>query len=114
MYKFTFDSLNIIPKNHPRLIHGSKTEIKKSSRQIFGVTIAYLKENSKIKNKFFKKNSYPEIRKTYFLAQNWGRGGGGGRLIHRINLYMGKYSQYLFPVGFLNIVVFITILLLLS
>ena len=28
--------------------------------------IVYLKENSKIKDKFFKKNSYPEIRKTYF------------------------------------------------
>ena len=112
MYNLTFHSLNIIPKNHPRLIHGSKTEIKKSPRQIFGVTIAYLKENSKIKNKFFKKNSYPEIRKTYFLPPKLG-GGGGGRLIHGINLYMGKYSQYLFPVGFLNTVVFIPILLLL-
>ena len=34
---------------------GSKTEIKKSSGQIFHATIAYLKENSKIKDKFLKK-----------------------------------------------------------
>ena len=34
---------------------GTKTEIKKSSGQIFHVTIGYLKENSKIKDKFFKK-----------------------------------------------------------
>ena len=45
-YKLTFYSLKISPKNHPRLKHGSKTEIKKSSGQIFHVTIAYLKENS--------------------------------------------------------------------
>jgi len=38
-YKSTlsFNSLKIGPKNRPRLIHGSKTEIKKSSRQIFCV-----------------------------------------------------------------------------
>ena len=87
MYKFTFYSLNIIPKNHPRLIHGSKTEIKKSSRQIFGVTVAYLKENSKIKSKFFKKNSYPEIRKTNFFGSKvGGRGRGGGG----VDLYTGS------------------------
>ena len=33
-YKSTFYSLKIGPKNRPRLIHGSKTEIKKSSGQI--------------------------------------------------------------------------------
>ena len=54
VYKSTFYSLRNCPKNRPRLIHGSKTEIKKSSEQIFYVIIAYLKENSKIKDKFFK------------------------------------------------------------
>ena len=29
VYKSTFYSLKISPKNHPRLIHGSSTEIKK-------------------------------------------------------------------------------------
>ena len=33
---------------------GSKTEIKKSSGQIYHVIIVYLKENSKVKDKFFK------------------------------------------------------------
>ena len=47
MYKLTFYSLKIGPKNRPRLILGSKTEIKKSSGQIFHVTIAYLKDNDK-------------------------------------------------------------------
>ena len=50
-----FTAKKIGPKNHPRLIHWSKTEIKKSSGQIFCVTIVHLKENSKIKDKFFKK-----------------------------------------------------------
>ena len=52
--KSIFYSLKIGPKNGPWLIHGSKTEIKKSSGPISHVTIAYLKENSKIKDKFFK------------------------------------------------------------
>ena len=43
------------PKHHPRLIHESKTGIKKISAQIFCVTIVYLNENCKIKEKFFKK-----------------------------------------------------------
>ena len=46
VYKSTFYSLKISPRSCPQLIHGSK---------IFYVTIAYLKENSKIKDKFFKK-----------------------------------------------------------
>ena len=54
VYKSIFYSLKIGPKNRCGLIHGSKTEIKKSSGQISHVTIAYLKENSKIKDKFFK------------------------------------------------------------
>ena len=52
MYKSTFYSLKIGPKSRPRLIHGSKTEIKRSSGQIFCVTIAYMKENSRIRDKF--------------------------------------------------------------
>ena len=55
MCKSTFNSLKIGPKNRPRLIHGSKTEIKKSSGQIFPVNIAYLKKNGKIKDKFLKR-----------------------------------------------------------
>ena len=38
----------------------------------FHETIAYLKGNSKIKEKFFQENSYTEIRKTYFLAPKLG------------------------------------------
>ena len=49
--------------------------IKKSSGQIFHVTIAYPKENSKIKEK------YPEIGKTYFWLQN------GGSTYTRVDLY---------------------------
>ena len=59
------------PKNCPRLIHGLTTDIKKSSGQIFIVTIAYLKENSEIKD-VFQENSYRKIRKTFFLAPKWG------------------------------------------
>ena len=56
VYKSTFYRLKSSSKNCPLLIHGSKPEIKKkSSGQIFRVTIAYLKENSKIKYKFLKK-----------------------------------------------------------
>ena len=54
VHKSTFYSLKIGLKKRPPLIHGSKTE-KKNSGQIFHATIAYLKENSKIKDKFFKK-----------------------------------------------------------
>ena len=37
VYKSTFYSLKIGQKNRPQLIHGSKTEIKNSSGQIFFV-----------------------------------------------------------------------------
>lgn len=60
-------------------MRGSKTEIKKSSGQIFYVTIAYLKENFKIKDKFSRK-FLPRIRKTYFLVPKW-------------SLYTGKYGN---------------------
>ena len=41
VYKSTFYSLKICPKNRPRLIHGSKTEIKKSSGQISIIIVSY-------------------------------------------------------------------------
>ena len=47
----------------------------------FHETIAYLKGNSKIKEKFFKENAYTEVRKTYFLAPKLG-----------VDLYTGKYG----------------------
>ena len=59
------------PKNCPRLIHGLQADIKKSSGQIFIVTIAYLKEKAKIKD-VFQENSYRKIRKTFFLAPQGG------------------------------------------
>ena len=83
MYKSTFYSLKITPKNSPQLIHGSKTEFKKRSGQIFHVTIVYLKENSKIRNKFFKKILF--FFNLFFGSKM------GGCLIHGIDLYMGKY-----------------------
>ena len=52
MYKSTFYNLKIGPTNRSQLIHGSKTEIKKSSGQIF----------------VFQENSHPDVRKTHFLA----------------------------------------------
>ena len=55
LYKLTISSLKMGPKSFPQLTHGSKAEIKESSGVIFRVTIAYPKENSKIKDKFFKK-----------------------------------------------------------
>ena len=42
VYKSTFYSLKIGPKNRPRLIHGSKTEIKRWSEQISITIVAYV------------------------------------------------------------------------
>ena len=50
--------------------------------------MVYLKENSKIKDKFVKNILNQEIRKTFF-ASKWE---GGGRLIQGIDLYTGKYG----------------------
>ena len=55
VYKSTLYSLKISPKNGPRLIHGSKTEIKKSSGQISIIIKNKLKENSETKDNIFKK-----------------------------------------------------------
>ena len=41
VYKSTFYNLKISPKNRPRLIHGSKTEIKKSSGQLSIIIVSY-------------------------------------------------------------------------
>ena len=59
-------------------MHGSKTEVKKKDK-FFHVTIAHLKENSKIKDKFFEKICTQKQEKTYFLAPKWG-----------VDLYMGS------------------------
>jgi len=84
VYKLTFYSLKIGPKNSPWHIHGSKTEISKRSGQIFRVTIAYHKESSKIKDKFFEKILTPKSKKNLFFGSKM-----GGWLIQRIDLYMG-------------------------
>jgi len=49
---------------------------------LFCLTIAYLEENYKIKDKFFKKILTQKIRKTYFLAPK-----------REVNLYTGKYGK---------------------
>ena len=72
VYKLTFYSLKIDQKNHCGLAHGSKTEIKKSSGQIFHVTIGYLKENSKIKDKFFKKFLLRNKKNLFFSSKMGG------------------------------------------
>ena len=72
MHKSTIYSSKNGPKNCPQLIlyMDLKTEVTKRSRQIFRVTIVYLKENSKIK-KVFQEHFYPEKKnKLFFGLQN--------------------------------------------
>jgi len=57
---------------------------KRSSGQIFRVTIVYQKENSKIKDTFSRKFLCKNMKNLIFGPKM------GGLLIHRINLYMGK------------------------
>jgi len=83
VYKSTFFSVKNSPKNRPRLIHGSKTDVKKCSGQIFRVTMAYLKENSKVKDKFFEKILTQKTEKKHFLAPNGGPTYIRDRLIHK-------------------------------
>ena len=45
MYKSTFCSLKIGPKNHPQLTHGSKTGIKNSSGQICITIVSYVNKH---------------------------------------------------------------------
>ena len=53
----------------------------------FHETIVYLKGNSKIKQKFFQENSYTNKKNVFFGPKI------GGRLIHGIDLYTGKYGK---------------------
>ena len=46
VYKSTFYCLKIGPKNRPRLIHGSKSEIKKLSGQISIIIVWYVNKQS--------------------------------------------------------------------
>ena len=55
MYKSTFYSVKIGSKYHRRLINGSKTEIKKIQDKFLVSPKHTWKQNSKIKDKFFKK-----------------------------------------------------------
>ena len=66
--------------------------------------MAYLKENSTIKDKFFKKILTQKSEK-HFLAPNGG-GGGRRRLIHGIDLYTGKYGTLLLLLLLLSIIYF--------
>lgn len=59
-----------------------KTEIKKGFGQIFLVTIAYLKEDSKIRDKFFKIILTQKEDKHIFWLQNGGSSYTWDRLIH--------------------------------
>ena len=80
----TFHILHISPKNCPWLIHGSKTEIKKGSAQIFFCVPE--KQNSKIKLMSFSRKFLPRYKKNlFFWLQN------GGRRIYGIDFY--KYSR---------------------
>ena len=85
VYKFTFNSLKITPKNYPWLIHGSKTEIKKKVRINFSCN------HSVPERKFYDKRSFsrkflPRNKKNLLFSSKM-----GGCLIHGIDLYMGKY-----------------------
>ena len=56
-------------------MHGSKSEIKKSSAQI-----SVPERKFQYERQVFQENSYPEVTKIHFLAPKFG---GGGGLIHR-------------------------------
>ena len=57
--------------------------------------MVYLKENSTIKDKFFEKILTQKSEKHFLAPNGGGRGGGGRRLIHGIDLYTGKYGTLL-------------------
>jgi len=70
---------------------------------MFSVTIAYLKENSEIKDKFLKEilTQKSEIKDKFLkeiLTQKYEKHSFGskmgGRLIHWIDLYTGKYGRF--------------------
>ena len=60
LYKATFYSLKTCPKNRPRLIHGSKTEIKKTSGQISIIIVLYGNIVSRTTN--YDGNEHPLLR----------------------------------------------------
>ena len=68
VYKLTFYGVKIGPKNRPRLIHGSKTEIKKSSGQI---------SKSERQKKRFSRIFLPRNKTNSFFGSKT-----GGGLIH--------------------------------
>ena len=72
VYKLTFYSLKISPKNCPPLTHGSKTEIKKIQDKFLECNHSVPERKFYDKRYVFQENSYPEIRKTYYLASKWG------------------------------------------
>ena len=83
MYRSTFYSLNIGPKNRNwPILHGLKTEVRKSLGQ--NLLCNHSVPERKFYDKWFvfQENSYPEIRKTYFLAPKWGLTYTRDRLIH--------------------------------
>ena len=63
---------------------GQKLRSRKVVGKFFRVTIAYLKENSKIKDKFFKKILTQKKSKTDLLAPKWG-----------VDLYTGSTYTHL-------------------
>ena len=68
---------------------GQKLKSKIVQDNFFGATIADLRENSKIEDKFFKKILIlTKNKKNLFFGSKM-----GGQLIHGIDLYTGKYSM---------------------
>ena len=76
----TFYSLKIGPKNCRWLIHGSKTEIKKSSGQIFHVTIVCTWKEILWWKITFSRKFFPRNRKNLLIGSKI-----GGWLIHWID-----------------------------
>ena len=63
---------------------GQKLGSKEAKDNFFGVTIAYLKENSKIKDNFSRK-VLPRNKKNLFFGSKM-----RGQLKYRLDLYTGK------------------------
>jgi len=79
VYKSTFYSLKKRSKKSPSTNAWVKNwGQKKVQDKVFRVTIAYLKENSKIKDKFFEKICTQKEEKKLFFGSKM-----GVRLIHR-------------------------------
>ena len=87
VYKLTFYSLKIGPKNCPRLIHGSKTEIKKKFRTNFSRNHNVPGRKFQDKDTFFKKN-FTTNKKISFGSK---MGGRGGSTYAQVLQYMGEF-----------------------